>query len=1020
VVDLPNFGILGPLLVRTPEQTHRIAGKKPRLLLASLLLEANQVVGADMLIEVLWPANPPSSAVANLRTYVSSLRGAVGAAGARIVAQPAGYAVEVRTEQLDALLFEDLVARARAAAGRTEEAAGHLRSALALWRGNPLSDLPGSPLWDGRLRSLAQARLGAAEELVAAKLAREEYTAAIDDLRGLIGEHPYREDLWQQLILALHRSGRRAEALHAYTTIRRQLVDELGIEPGQDLRDAHAAVLSDDLPSAPAQITPAPQRAETHPPTGAATFPGQGDSSPVAHVLPAGSSPDMGMPAGPDGGASPAEPPAPPHRMPVPHQLPADIPDFTGRGEAVAALVRALSPDGREADGPPSIAVIVGPPGVGKSALAVHCAHAVRARYPNGQLHLCLGGTGPQEPADPGDLLAEALRALGVAEAALPGSVHERATLYRSLLAERPMLVFLDDAADAAQVRALLPGSACAVVVTSRRRITALPGTLLLELDPLSPAEGEELLGRIAGAARVAAEREAALAILDACGHLPLAIRVAGARLAGRPGWSLRELQRRLADEATRLDELRAGDLEVRASFDLSYRDLPGDAAQAFRTLGLLGQASVPGWVADAVLDRHRADAVVDTLVDVSLLRQVGTDPLGQPRYRLHDLVRCTAMEKAGGEAERQALTRVVGGWMTAAEHATTRLPTTLFSMTSEAAPRWSLEGGMLGRLTADPLSWFDTERESLVETVRLAARTGLAQSAWGLAATLVPYFDLHCRLDEWQLTHRVALDSARAAGDRRGEAAMLRGLGQVCLYQDRYAEAEEMLRRARAIFRELGDARGEAISICGLGAVDQFSGRHLRALGYFRHALAMFLAIGDPSGEAYARQAVGRVYLSLQDLRQASRWLGEALRLAGELGDSHREGCVSMQLGRLHDLTAESDEAMRFQGRALDIFETLGDRHCGAYALHNLGGLRAARGERSHGSAELQRSLEIFQQLGDRSGEADTFQTLGELYRSAGRTALASHYLHRAVELRRRLREDAEERRLSVSSGSA
>lgn len=987
MVDLPNFGILGPLVVRTPEHAVRVAGKKPRLLLASLLLEANQVVASDVLIEVLWPANPPSSAVANLRTYVSALRGAVGEAGARIVAQPSGYAVELRAEQLDALLFEDLVARARAA-GRTEEAAGHLRRALALWRGNPLGDLPGSPVWDGRLRSLAQARLGAAEELVATKLAREEYTAAIDDLRELIGEHPYREDLWQRLILALHRSGRRAEALHAYTTVRRQLVDELGIEPGQDLRDAHAAVLSDDLP---------PQPMEQAAPSGVGT-PAAGAEAPVA------------VP-----GAPSADPPVA-HGMPVPHQLPADVPDFTGRAEAVAALTRALSPGKRGADGPPSIAVVVGPPGVGKSALAVHCAHAVRAAYPEGQLHLCLGGT-DRTPADPGDLLAQALRALGVAEAALPASVHERAALYRSLLAERPMLVFLDDAADTAQVRPLLPGSGCAVLVTSRRRITELPGALLLELDVLTPAEGEELLGRIAGAGRVAGEREAALAILDACGHLPLAVRVAGARLAGRPGWSLRELQRRLADETTRLDELRAGDLEVRASVDLSYHRLSGDAAQAFRTLALLGPASVPGWVADAVLDRHRADAVVDTLVDVSLLRQVGTDPLGQPRYRLHDLVRCTAKEKGGGEVERQALTRVLGGWMSAAEHATTRLPTTLFSMTSEAAPRWGLERETLGRMTADPLSWFVAERESLVEAVRLAARMGLAQSAWGLAATLVPYFDLHCRLDDWQLTHRLALDSAQAAGDRRGEAAMLRGLGQVCLYQDRYAEADEMLRRARVIFRELGDARGEAISICGLGAVNQFSGRHLRALGYFRHALAMFLADGDPSGEAYARQAIGRVYLSLQDLRQASRWLGEALRLAGELGDSHREGCVSMQLGRLHDLAAESDEAMRFQGRALDIFETLGDRHCGAYALQNLGGLLAARGDRSHGSAELQRSLVIFQQLGDRSGEADTFQTLGEVYRSSGRAALASHYLHRAVELRKQLRDDAEDRRLSASS---
>ncbi|WP_237109921.1 AfsR/SARP family transcriptional regulator [Nonomuraea sp. MG754425] len=947
MVDQSAFGVLGPLQVRVADRSLRVAGTKPRQLLATLLLDANQVVTSDTLVEVLWAGTPPSSATANLRTYVSSLRGLLGEAGARIAAHPSGYAIEVDTERLDLLLFEDLVARARAA-GRTEEAATRLREALALWRGDPLSDLPASPSWDARLRSLTQARLAAAEELIATKLATGEHASAIDDLRDLIGEHPYREDLWQQLILALHRGGRRAEALHAYTVVRAQLVEELGIEPGHDLREAHARVLAEEA------AEPAP--------------------APVA---------------------------------PPPYQLPADIADFTGRAAAVTALTNCLSARGHQPDGPPSIAVVVGPPGAGKTALAVHCAHAVRAGYPAGQLHLCLGGTDPA-PAEPADLLAEALRALGVGDAALPPTEHERSALYRSLLADRPMLVFLDDAADAAQVRALLPGNGCAVLVTSRRRITELPGALLLELDVLPPDESERLLGRIIGPRRLAAEREAALDILGSCGHLPLAVRVAGARLAGRPDWPLSVLQQRLADETRRLDELRAGDLEVRASLERSTRRLTGEAAVAFRALGLLGSTSVPGWVADAVLGRPGAEAVVDSLVDANLLRLAGTDAVGQPRYRLHDLMRCQARQHPGGAAERQALARVVGGWTSAAGHATALLPTTLFSLTPEEPATWTPPDETLDRLGADPLSWLEAERESLVEAVRLAAGTGPAAAAWGLAAALVPYFDLHCRLDEWQLTHRLALDSARAAGDRRGEAAMLRGLGQVCLYQDRYAEAGDMLRRARVLFRELGDVRGEAISICGLGAVSQFSGEHLRALGSFRHALAMFLAVGDRSGEAYARQAIGRVHLSLRDPRQASRWLNEALRLARELGDAHREGCVSMHLGRLHDMQADAEQAIRFQGRALDIFETLGDRHCGAYALQGLGGLQAARGERSDGSDRLQASLAIFQQLGDRSGEAATFQTLGELYRSAGRTALASHYLHRAVELRAELREVA------------
>ncbi|MEV4250772.1 BTAD domain-containing putative transcriptional regulator [Streptosporangium canum] len=987
VVDQPTFSVLGALDVRVSGRPLRIAGTKPRILLASLLLDANHVVGADLLVEVLWPRHRPRSAHANLRTYVSSLRGVLDAAGARIQARPPGYVIELAPGQLDVLLFADLIAQARAA-GRTEEAYDRLSRALALWRGIPLADLPGSPLWDGRLQSLAELRLGAAEELIALRMARGRYADAIGELRGLLKEHPFREDLWQQLMLALHWSGRQAEALHAYATVRRQLVTELGIEPGTDLRRAHAAVLAGELP--PAATVP-----DLPPPAAGTVSDPPSRAEPVADPSPPAATVPYHLPAVPAPGSTP-------------HQLPSDIPDFTGRSEDVAVLTQALSPVERPPDGPPSIVVVVGPPGVGKSALAVHCAHAVRAGYPGGQLYLDLGGT-EHAPADPGELLAEALRALGVGAAGLPCTVRERSALYRSLLAERPMLVFLDDAAGAAQVRPLLPGNGCAVLVTSRRRITELPGALQLELDVLSPEEAEEFLGRIVGSERLGREREAASAILRACGYLPLAVRVAGARLAGRPRWSLGVLRQRLEDEAGRLGELRAGDLEVGVSFDRSYRLLPDDAALAFRTLGLLGPQSLPGWVVDAVLDRHRADDVTDALVDVNLLQLVGTDPIGQPRYRLHDLVRCNAKEKAGGAPERHALIRVLGAWMATTESATARLPTTLFSLTSARAIRWNLAEDTLGRLTADPLPWFDAEHEALVGAVRLAVDAGLAASAWGLAAALVPYFDLRCHFEEWQSTHRIALDAARLAQDPHGEAAMLRGLAQVCLYQDRYAEAAEMFRRSLTIFHELGDVRGEATSICGLGAVSQFCGEHLRALAYFRRALAMFLAMGDQSGEAYARQAIGRVCLASGDPGQASKWLGEALRLARELGDSHREGCVSMQFGRLHDLAAEPEQAMRFQGHALDIFEGLGDLHCGAYAMQSLGGLQVVRGDQSHASDQLERSLLIFQRLGDRSGEAATVQTLGELHRSAGRTRLAQNYLHHALTLRRELRGGAD-----------
>ncbi|WP_336207434.1 AfsR/SARP family transcriptional regulator [Nonomuraea sp. LPB2021202275-12-8] len=890
-----TFHVLGPLEVRSAGRAVRISGRKPRLLLATLLLDANRVVGADQLVEVLWPQLPPRSAQANLRTYVSSLKSDLASAdpggGRMLRGDGSGYAIDVPDGALDLLNFEELAAQAR------------YGEALALWRGAPLADLPGSPMWDRRLEPLQEIRLRAAEQLIGQRVDRGDHTGAVNDLRALLAEHPYREDLWGRLVLALHGGGRKAEALRAYAAIRAKLVEELGVEPGAELRRAHETILADE-------------------------------------ALPA-----------------------------VPQQLPPDVPDFTGRSDELTALA-----------GPFTIAVISGPPGVGKSALALRAAHALRSRFPAGQLYLDLDG---REPAE---LLAEALRALGVDGP--PPTSHERSAMLRSMLAERPMLVLLDDALDAAQVRPLLPGNDCVVIVTSRRRITELPGALQIGLGELPAHESLLLLGRIAGAERVAREREDALAIVEACARLPLAVRSAGARLAGRPGWSLSVLRQRLADD--RLGELK----EVGASLDRSYRYLPDEAARTLGTLGLLGGHAQPGWVVGAALDRHRADDVTDLLVDVNLLELVGTDPVGQPRYRVPDLIRRHALERG---PDGSGLARVLAAWTATTEHAMDRLPTTVFSLTAARAPRWRLPEQTLDRLTVDPLSWFEAEHEALAGAVGVAAQAGLAASAWGLAAAMVPYLDLHCHLDTWQRTHSVALAAARAAGDIYGEAAMLRGLAQVALYQDRYDEAADGFTRSRRLFRELGDTRAEATSVCGLGAVSQFRGSQARSLGHFRQALAMFLAAGDQHGEAFARQAIGRACLQSGDLAQASESLGQAMRLAQELGDAHREGCVCLQMGNLH-------QAMSFHRHALEIFESLGDRHCGAYALQSLAGLQVARGELAPASAGLERSLLVFQELGDRSGEASTTQLLGELHRSAGRIGLALDYLKHASALRREL----------------
>ncbi|TDE32401.1 tetratricopeptide repeat protein [Nonomuraea mesophila] len=894
-----TFHVLGPLEVRSAGRPVRISGRKPRLLLATLLLDAGRVVGADQLVEVLWPHRPPRSAQANVRTYVSALRTELGRGHLR--ADGCGYALDVADGALDLLVFEELVDR------------GEYAQALALWRGAPLCDLPGSPVWDRRLELLHQGRLHAAEALIDRRLERGDHDGAISELLGLLAEHPYREDLWRRLVLTLHRGGRKAEALRAYATVRGRLVDELGVEPGAELRGAYELILADDT-----------------------------------------------MPA-------------------TPRQLPPDLPDFTGRAAAMAELA-----------GPFSVAVISGPPGAGKSALAVHAAHKLCPSFPHGQLYLELDGR------EPGDLLAEALRALGVETA--PPTVRERSALFRSLLAERPMLVVLDDARDARQVRPLLPGYGSAVIVTSRRRITELPGAVRIQLGRFGQEEALSLLGDIAGEDRVAREREAAQAIVAACEWLPMAVRNAGARLAGRPGWSLTVLRQRLEDDC--LGEL--GD--VRATLDHGYARLPDEAARVLGTLARLGGPAQPGWVIDAALGRHGAHDVTDLLVDVNLLDLAGTDPVGQPRYRVPGLIGRHALQRgcatSGVPEDRvglDTLSRVLAAWTAITEHAMARLPTTVFTLTAARAPRWRLPERTLERLTADPVAWFEAEHEALAGMVDVAAELGLAESAWGLAAAMVPCLDLRCHLGTWRRTHTSALAAARAAGDTYGEAAMLRGLAQVSLYQDRYEESAEGFTRSLQIFHDLGDSRAEATSICGLGAVSQFRGRHDRSLSHFRHALAIFLATGDRQGEAYARQAIGRVCLKSGDLAQASESLDHAMRLAQELGDAHREGCVYVQMGHLH-------HAMSFHRHALEIFESLGDRHCGAYALQSLAGLQAERGDLARASTGLERSLEIFQELGDRSGEASTTELLGELHRSAGRTGLALDYLRHAKALRRDL----------------
>lgn len=601
--------LLGPVQLRDRDGPVPI-GPRVRVVLAALALSPGRAVSVDRLVAAVWPEHPPATATAQIQACVSALRRALSRTGlpARdvIVTIPPGYMLSAGPDQVDVLRFDRELARARDAAdsGDADQAAGLLRDALAQWHGHALEGFPGLAAEATRLE---QRRVGAVEQRVDADLACGRHFELIPELTSLVAEYPLRERFSGQLMRALHRSGRRSEALEVYQETRRALIEDLGLEPGPELQRVQREILV----AADPDPGPAPRdRLRSSPP---------GEPSP----------------------------------------LPAGVADFTGRRRQVAEVIEAITGAEWPCSAMATVA-ITGPGGAGKTTLAVHVAHRLRARFVHGRLYADLHGSGAA-PAEPVEVLGRLLRRLGVESRSLPDREEERAELFRARLDGRRVLVVLDDAADEAQVRPLLPGSAtCAAITTSRRRLTGLPGAARVEVGPFTSAHAVELLGRVIGGARVAAEPPAAERIADLCDRLPLALRIAGARLAARPHWTLDLLARRLADERRRLDELVHADLEVRGGIGRDYERLSPVARRAFRLLGLLDDGRLSAGSAAALLDVvvTEAENLVEELLDARLLEIVGPDASGRTRYRFPGLVRAYARERALAE-ERPADWRV-------------------------------------------------------------------------------------------------------------------------------------------------------------------------------------------------------------------------------------------------------------------------------------------------------------------------------------------------------------------------
>ncbi|MFE7543004.1 AfsR/SARP family transcriptional regulator [Streptomyces platensis] len=633
-----RFQVLGPVRAWRGDRPLPLGPPQQRAVLAMLLLHAGRPVSVPQLVDALWDERPPPRAVGTVRTYVSRLRGLLEPERAPrqhaqlLVSSGGGYALRLPGEALDAAGFEERLVRARRLrrAGDTAGAYEQLRGALALPEGTALAGLPG-PYAQRQRDRLTELCVTAQEELFDWGLELGGRTGppgdSIAGLRAFAAEHPLRERTQGLLMRALHRAGRRAEALGVYAATRRTLDAELGTGPGAELRAVYGELRERE-------------RAESYERAGPGTGPGTGH----------GAGRGTGRVSGPTPNVPHIAPPSP-----VPAQLPPDIADFTGRREAVAHLASALR--GAAGGRAPVVATLSGLGGVGKTALALHVAHSVRTCFPDGQLYVDLQGTG-RAPADSGAVLTHFLRALGVAGSAVPDGLEQKSALYRSLIADRRVLVLLDNARDSAQVRPLLPGApGCAVLVTGRARTLALPGAGRVDVEVMDEAEALGLFGAIVGAERTAAEPAAARELVAVCGGLPLAVRIAAARLASRPGWALADLVARLS-ERRRLDELRVGDLGVEATFRVGYEALGPGLAHAFRALALGSLPTFCRAAAAALLDAtdDAAEAAVEALVDAGLLEAHGED-----RYRYHDLVGLFARrlgERHESPAEREAAQR--------------------------------------------------------------------------------------------------------------------------------------------------------------------------------------------------------------------------------------------------------------------------------------------------------------------------------------------------------------------------
>ncbi|UTO68287.1 AfsR/SARP family transcriptional regulator [Streptomyces rapamycinicus] len=929
-----RFRVLGPVRAWRGSEPLSTGSPQQRALLAALLLHGGHTATAPELVEALWGEEPPDAAIAALRTYASRLRKAFGPNADVLASESGGYALRVVPASFDLSVAEDLALRAERekAAGEARQARELLGRALALWEGETLAGIPGPFAENQRLR-LEEWRLQLLETRLGLDLELGHHAEAVSELTALTAAHPLRERLRELLMLALYRSGRQAEALAVYADTRRLLADELGLDPRPELSRLQQRILRADAELA--------RTVE--------------ESAPATATI-----------------ARPA-------------QLPATVPDFTGRASFVRELVDQLAgPEGRIV----RVSAIAGIDGVGKTTLAVHAASEARPHFPDGQLYVDLQSSGPRA-AEPEAVLGAFLRALGTPDSAIPDTLDERAALYRSALDDRRVLVLLDNARDAGQVRPLIPSApGCAALITSRARMTNLAGAHLVDLDVMAPEEALQFFTKIVGQERVSTEREAALDVVAACGFLPLAIRIAASRLVSRRIWTVSVLAAKLADERRRLDELQAGDLAVKATFELGYGQLSPQQARAFCLLGLADGQDISLAAAAAMLDQpsEETEDVLESLVDTSLLESAGPG-----RYRYHDLARLYARdraeldERAPGEREA-ALSRLLDFYLAtatqayAAEHPGDR------SVAHLEPTRYS---GVEFSYLDDARRWLGSEAQCILSCARqLTHGTHLRRSIDLLWSVKDIVGSSNPR--QYQETAEAAKRAAHGARDGQAEGRACAALSAVHLTAGNLEQADAEARRALALAVAIDDPVTGAWAPYDRGVIALQQGRHTEADRYLREALSRFRADDNPFGVANALCQLSHLETSLGNVRSAVALAEEAIDRLGEEPATLALAECRYALGLALLRTERTDEALAQLDQALEIFQdggqALGE---GMVHFHRAQILLTAH-RPAQAAAEAEQALAVLHRVGGDRRRADVLLVLGHAMDGMGESARA------------------------------